>query len=82
MFLVCTATVPDIDNGMQATPTGGDDTAPYFIGEIIIYVCINNYDAEPADLTNQCIENTGAGDPAVWSRMTADLANVCQPGIR
>ena len=48
---------------MQATPTGSDDTAPYFIGESITYVCNNNYEAEPADLTNQCIENTGAGDP-------------------
>ena len=79
-FLVCTTTVPDIENGMQATPTGGDDTAPYFIGEFITYVCDDNYDADPADLTNECIQNPGSGAPAIWLRMTNDLSNVCQLG--
>ena len=49
---------------------------------MITYECNNNYDADGADLTNECMEN--AGDivvPAVWSRMTADLTSVCQAGI-
>ena len=59
------------------------DTEPYFINEIITYVCNNNYDADGADLTNECMEN--AGDivvPAVWSRMTADLTTTCRAGIQ
>ena len=68
---------------MQATPTGGDDTAPYFIGECITYVCDDNYDADPADLavlTNKCVQNPGTGAPAIWERMTDDLSSVCQLG--
>ena len=57
------------------------DTAPYFVGESITYVCDDNFDAGGADLTNQCEENTGNGDPALWSRMAADLADICQPGM-
>ena len=77
MHLVCPATVPDIANGMVSS----GDTAPFFINEIVTYQCNNNYDADGADLTNECIEN--AGDivvPAVWSRMTADLTSVCRAG--
>ena len=77
MHLVCPATVPDIANGMVSS----GDTAPFFINEMITYQCNNNYDADGADLTNECIEN--AGDivvPAVWSRMTGDLTSVCQAG--
>ena len=76
--LVCPATVPDIANGMFSS----GDTAPFFINEIVTYECNNNYDADGADLTNECMEN--AGDivvPAVWSRMTADLTSVCRAGI-
>ena len=75
--LVCTATVPSIANGML---TG--DTSPYFINEMITYQCNNNYNADGADLTNECIENTGdIVVPAVWSMMTADLTSVCRAGI-
>ena len=75
--LVCTATVPSIANGML---TG--DTSPYFINEMITYQCNNNYNADGADLTNECIENTGdTVVPAVWSMMTADLTSVCRAGI-
>ena len=48
---------------------------------MVTYQCNNNYDADGADLTNQCMQN--AGDivvPAVWSRMTGDLADVCRAG--
>ena len=44
-------------------------------------MCDDNFDAGDADLTNQCEENTGSGDPAVWSRIAADLADICQPGM-
>ena len=77
MHLVCPATVPDIANGMVSS----GDSAPFFINEIVKYQCNNNYDADGADLTNECMEN--AGDivvPAVWSRMTADLISVCRAG--
>ena len=77
LFLVCPATVPDIANGMVSS----GDSAPFFINEMITYECNNNYDADGADLTNECMEN--AGDvvvPAVWSRMTADLTGVCRAG--
>ena len=78
LVTVCPATVPDIANGMVSS----GDSAPFFINEMITYECNNNYDADGADLTNECMEN--AGDivvPAVWSRMTADLASVCRAGI-
>ena len=77
LVTVCPATVPDIANGIFSS----GDSAPYFINEMITYECNNNYDADGADLTNECIEN--AGDvvvPAVWSRMTADLTSVCRAG--
>ena len=78
LAIVCPTTVPDIANGMV---TSGD-TAPYFINEIIAYQCNNNYDADGADLTNECMENAGnIVVPAVWSRMTADLTYVCRAGI-
>ena len=70
--------MPDIANGMVSS----GDSAPYFINEMITYECNNNYDADGADLTNQCMEN--AGDivvPVVWSRMTNDLTSVCRAGI-
>ena len=76
LLLVCIATVPDIANGIISS----GDTAPYFINEMITYGCNNNYDADETDLTNECIENTGGGVPAVWSRMTGDLTDVCQAG--
>ena len=78
LVTVCPATVPDIGNGMVSS----GDSAPFFINEMITYECNNNYDADGADLTNECMEN--AGDivvPAVWSRMTGDLASVCRAGI-
>ena len=78
LVTVCPATVPDVANGVVSS--GG--TAPYFINEMITYQCNNNYDADGADLTNECIEM--AGDivvPAVWTRMTDDLTSVCQAGI-
>ena len=57
------------------------DTAPFFINEIITYECNDNYDAVGADLANECMANTGnIVVPAVWSRMTVDLTNVCQAG--
>ena len=71
--------MPDIANGIVSS----GDTAPYFINEIITYECNNNYDANGADLTNKCIEN--AVDivvPAVWSRITGDLTDICQAGIQ
>ena len=77
-IIVCPATVPDIANGMVSS----GDSAPFFINEMITYECNNNYDADGADLTNECMEN--AGDivvPAVWSRMTADLTDICRAGI-
>ena len=77
LFSVCPAAVPDIANGMISS----GDSAPFFINEMITYECNNNYDADGADLTNECMEN--AGDvvvPAVWSRMTADLTSVCRAG--
>ena len=77
-IIVCPSTVPDIANGVVSS----GDAAPFFINEMVTYQCNDNYDADGADLTNQCMEN--AGDivvPAVWSRMTADLASVCQAGI-
>ena len=76
-FLVCPSPAPDIANGMVSS----GDTAPFFINEIVTYECNNNYDADGADLTNECMEN--AGDivvPAVWSRMTSDLTDVCRAG--
>ena len=79
LFTVCPATVPNVANGMVSS----GDTAPFFINEMITYECNNNYDADGADLTNECMEN--AGDivvPAVWSRMTADLTDICRAGIR
>ena len=77
MHLVCPATVPDISNGMVSS----GDSAPFFINEIVTYQCNNNYDADGADSTNECIENTGdIVVPAVWSRMTADLTSVCRAG--
>ena len=77
-FTVCPATVPNLANG--AVSSG--DTLPYFITEIITYQCNNNYDADGADLTNECIENTGnTAVPAVWSRMTSNLISVCRAGI-
>ena len=79
MYLVCTATVPDIANGMVSS----GDSAPFFINEMITYQCNDNYDADGADLTNECIENSGdVVAPVVWSRMTADLTSVCQAGIQ
>ena len=70
--------MPDIANGMVSS----GDSAPYFINEMITYVCNNNYDADGMDLTNQCMENSGdIVDPAAWSRMTADLTSVCRAGI-
>ena len=78
LVLVCPASVPDIANGMVSS----GDTAPFFINEMITYECNNNYDADGADLTNECMENPGdIVVPAVWSRMTGDLASVCQAGI-
>ena len=77
LLLVCPATVPNIANGVVSS----GDLAPYFINEMITYQCNNNYNADGADLTNECMEN--AGDivvPAVWSRMTADLTSVCRAG--
>ena len=74
---VCTAIVPIIANGFLIS----GDPPPYFINEIITYQCNNNYDADGADLTNECMENTGVGVPAVWSRMTNDLISVCRAGI-
>ena len=77
-FTVCPATVPDIENGVVSS----GDSAPYFINEMITYACNTNYDADGADLTNQCMQNTGnIVVPAVWSRMTADLTNICRAGI-
>ena len=70
--------MPDIANGVVSS----GDSAPYFINEMITYECNNNYDADGADLTNECMEN--AGDivvPAVWSRMTNDLTDICQAGV-
>ena len=70
--------MPDIANGMVSS----GDSAPFFINEMITYECNNNYDADGADLTNECMEN--AGDivvPAVWSRMTGDLTDICRAGI-
>ena len=78
LVTVCPATVPDIANGMVSS----GDAAPYFINEIITYECNSNYDADGADLTNECIENPGdIVVPAVWSKMTADLTSVCRAGI-
>ena len=57
------------------------DTDPYFVGESITYECNDTYDADGADLTNECVENTGGGNPAVWSRMTGDLTGICLAGI-
>ena len=77
LLLVCPDTVPNIANGVVSS----GDLAPYFINEMITYQCNDNYDADGADLTNECMEN--AGDivvPAVWSRITGDLANVCRAG--
>ena len=77
-IIVCPATVPDVANGIVSS----GDSAPYFINEMITYECNNNYDADGADLTNECMEN--AGDivvPAVWSRMTGDLTDICRAGI-
>ena len=49
---------------------------------MITYECNNNYDANGADLTNQCMENTGdIVVLAVWSRMTSDLTDICRAGI-
>ena len=70
--------MPDIANGVVSS----GDTAPYFINEMVTYQCNNNYDADGADLTNECMEN--AGDivvPAVWSRLTGDLTDTCRAGI-
>ena len=75
----CTNQVPDIENGMVDPALSDSD--PYFVGESIVYECNNNYDADGADLTNECIENTGGGDTAVWSRMTGDLTDICLAGI-
>ena len=78
LLAVCPDIVPDIANGMVSS----GDIAPYFINEIVTYECNENYDADGADLTNQCTENSGdIVVPAVWSRMTADLASVCRAGI-
>ena len=78
-FAVCPATVPDIANGMVSS----GDSAPYFINEMITYECNNNYDADGVDLTNECIENTGdIVVPAVWSRMTGDLTDICRAGMQ
>ena len=75
---MCPATVPDIANGMVSS----GDTAPYFINEMITYACNTNYNADGADLTNECMENPGnIVVPAVWSRMTAALTNICGGGI-
>ena len=69
--------MPDIANGV----VNSGNTAPFFINEMITYQCNNNYDANGADLTNECVENTGdIVVPAVWSRMTADLTSVCRAG--
>ena len=77
LLLVCTATVPDIANGVVSS----GDSAPYFINEMITYQCNNNYDANGMDLTNECMENSGnVVVPAVWSRMTGDLTDVCLAG--
>ena len=79
LYAVCPAAVPEIANGM----VGSGDTAPYFINEMITYQCNTNYDADGADLTNQCMENIGnVAVPAAWTRMTADLTSVCLGGIR
>ena len=70
--------MPDIANGVVSS----GDTAPYFINEIVTYQCNNNYDADGADLTNECMENTGnIVVPAVWSRMASDLTSTCRGGI-
>ena len=77
LFAVCPASVPDIANGVVSS----GDSAPYFINEMITYACNTNYDADGADLTNQCMENSGdIVVPAVWSRMTNDLTNICRAG--
>ena len=58
------------------------NTSPFYINEMIAYQCNNNYDADGADLTNECMENPGdIVVPAVWSRMTEDLSSVCRAGI-
>ena len=75
---MCPASVPVIENGIVSS----GDSAPYFINEMITYACNTNYDADGMDLTNQCMENAGnIVVPAVWSRMTADLTNICRGGI-
>ena len=79
LFTVCTTTVPDIANGVVSS----GDAAPYFINEMITYQCNNNYDADGADLTNECIENPGdIVVPAVWSWITGNLTDICRAGIR
>ena len=70
--------MPDIANGVVSS----GNTAPFFINNMITYECNNNYGADGADLTNECVENTGdIVVPAVWSRMTSDLTDICQAGI-
>ena len=77
LVTVCSETPPEIASGMF----GSGDTPPYFINEIITYQCNGNYDADGADLTNECIQNTGNSVvPAVWSRMPADLTSLCRAG--
>ena len=77
LLLVCPDTVPNIANGVVSS----GNSAPFFNNEIVTYECNNNYDADGADLTNQCMENTGdIVVPAVWSRMTGDLTDVCRAG--
>ena len=80
MFLVCNAAaIPQIGNGIVNTT--GSDTAPYFVGEVIRYLCNANFSTTEANLTNVCEANSmGSGAPVDWSRSEGSLASVCQPG--
>ena len=77
-FLVCSDTVPSIQNGNIDTGATSD-ASPYFINEVIVYSCNPGFSSEGADLTNTCQQNNGPDD-LMWSRTSIDLNGICRAG--
>ena len=68
-----------IPSPLNSTITSDSDTAPYFVGETVSFVCNNHFSSINDNLLfNTCVDRGGRAE---WESSDATLMRLCRPGM-